>query len=86
MTLLHSEWPKLYTILAFLSAKGLKKIIISFDVDEYIKRVTRKRETSCQSIPIVIPLGGIHVKLPLQAGHIFLRTQKTATELIGKRG
>ena len=30
LTLLHSEGPKLYTILAFLSAVGLKEIIYSF--------------------------------------------------------
>ena len=28
LTLLHSEWPKLYGVLAILSAKGLKDISI----------------------------------------------------------
>ena len=30
LTLLHPEWPKLYAILAFLSAIGLKELIITY--------------------------------------------------------
>ena len=29
LTLMHSEWPKLHRVLAFLSAIGLKEIIFS---------------------------------------------------------
>ena len=38
LTLLHSERPKLYAILAFLSAKGLKRIIVNTYVPEYWTR------------------------------------------------
>ena len=40
LTLLHSEWPKLYTILAFLSAIGLKSICHFRDVRSVLLNVT----------------------------------------------
>ena len=36
LALLHSEWPKLHRVLAILSAKGLTKNVISFELAVFL--------------------------------------------------